>query len=41
MEKKHQEGLDKKIKDIRHLQLKDTEAQKVIEDVKKDLLTEQ
>ena len=41
MEKTNQEVLDEKIKDIRHLQLKETEAQKAIEDVRKDLLTEQ
>ena len=41
MEKNHQEELDEKIKDVRYLQLKETEAQKVVKDVKKDLLAEQ
>ena len=41
MEKNHQEELDEKIKDVRYLQLKETEAQKVIVNVKKDLIAEQ
>ena len=41
MEKNHQEVLDEKVKDIKHLQLKEAETQKAIEDARKDLLTEQ
>ena len=41
MERNHQEELDEKFKDIRYLQLKETEDQKVIEDAKKDLLAAQ
>ena len=41
MEKNHQEDLDGKIKDVKYWRLKETEAKKVIEDVKKDLLAEQ
>ena len=40
VEKNHREVLDEKIKDIKHLQLKETETRKAIKDVKKDLLTE-
>ena len=41
MEKNHQEVLDEKVKDIKYLQLKETEAQKAIEDARKELLAEQ
>ena len=40
MEKNHQEVLDEKVKDIKHLQLKEAEAKKAVEDAGKDLLAE-